>query len=228
MEISVSLDPSVNKDLENYVNYMNGVLLSINEGRLSYHVDIMDGQLVERAAVSMSEYGFITTTSKLPMDVHLMINKPQDRIEEYFNAPKLKYNGGVRSITFHVEALPRYEAKKLLQKIQKSGFKGGVAIDLDTPVTATGIQELIEKSDVVLIMSVKAGKSGQVFSMGGLRKVQQVKRINPGIRVILDGGVNRDNIEMIKKAGVDTVVVGNYIYSSEDKKATILNLVRLA
>lgn len=227
MEISVSLDPSVNNDLENYVNQMNGVLLSINEGRLSYHVDVMDGKLVERAAVSLPEYAFITDTARIPMDVHLMVNKPQDRIEDYLNVPKLRYDAGVRSISFHVEALPRFEAKKLLAKIQKSGFKGGVAIDLDTPVTASGIQELIEKSDVIVIMSVKAGKSGQVFNMGGLRKVQQVKKLNPGIRVILDGGINGDNIEMIKKAGVDTVVVGNYIYSSTDRKGTVIDLIRV-
>lgn len=226
MEISVSLDPSVNKDLENYVNHMNGVLLSINEGRLSYHVDVMDGKLVERAAVTLPEYNFITSTARVPMDVHLMINKPHERIEDYSSAPHLKYDKGVRSITFHVEALPKVEAKKLLVKIQKSGFKGGVAIDLDTQVTASGIQELIEKSDVVVIMSVKAGKSGQVFNIGGLRKVQQVKKLNPGIRVILDGGVNGDNIEMIKKAGVDTVVVGNYVYSAADKKAALIGLVR--
>jgi ribulose-phosphate 3-epimerase len=206
---------------------MNGVLLSINEGRLSFHVDVMDGKLVERAAVSMSEYQHITANAKMPIDVHLMINKPQDRIDEYLNAPHHIYGKGVRCITFHVEAIPKFEAKRLLSKIQKAGIKGGVAIDLDTYVGADGIRELIEKSDVVLVMSVKAGASGRPFSIGGMHKVAQIKKINPAVRVILDGGINSENIQMIKKAGVDTVVVGKYIYSSEDRKETILNLIRL-
>jgi len=226
MEISISLDPSVNKNLEEYLPYMNGVLLSINEGRLSYHVDVMDGKLVERAAINPTEYEFITKTAMLPTDVHLMINKPQDRIEEFLSAPHAKFNKGVRSITFHVEALPKFEAMKLLKRIKNAGFKCGVAIDLDTYVEQDGTSDLIAKSDVVLLMSVKAGKSGQMFSMGGLKKAAHIRRINPAVRIVLDGGINRDNIAMIKKAGVDTVAIGNYIYSAEDRKAAVMNLVR--
>ena len=226
MEISVSLDPAVNNNLEEYLPHMNGVLLSINEGRLSFHTDIMDGELVKRAAINPAEYEFITKTAMLPMDVHLMINKPQDRIEEFLSAPHAKFNKGVRSITFHVEAIPKFEALKLLKRVKNAGFKCGVAIDLDTYVEADGTSDLIAKSDVVLLMSVKAGKSGQVFSMGGLRKAAHIRRLNPSVRIILDGGINKDNVAMIKRAGVDTVVVGNYIYSSEDRKAAVLSLIR--
>jgi len=226
MEISVSLDPAVNKNLEEYLPHMNGVLLSINEGRLSYHVDVMDGKLVERAAVNMQEYEYIVKTALLPVDVHLMINKPQDRIEEFLRAPHFKFNKGVRSITFHVEAIPKFEALKLLKRIKNAGFKCGVAIDLDTYVEADGTSDLIAKSDVVLLMSVKAGKSGQMFSMGGLKKAAHIRRINPAVRIVLDGGINESNVAMIKKAGVGTVVVGKYIYSSEDKKTAVINLMR--
>jgi len=226
MEISISLDPAVNKNLEEYLTHMNGVLLSINEGRLSYHVDVMDGKLVERAAVNMQEYEYITKTAMLPVDVHLMINKPQDRIEEYLSAPLAKFNKGVRSITFHVEALPKFEALKLLKRIKNAGFKCGVAIDLDTYVEEDGTSDLIAKSDVILLMSVKAGKSGQMFNMSGLRKTAHIRRINPSVRIILDGGINQDNVAVIKRAGVGTVVVGDYIYSSEDRKAAILTLIR--
>jgi len=186
----------------------------------------MDGELVKRAAINPAEYEFITKTAMLPMDVHLMINKPQDRIEEFLSAPHAKFNKGVRSITFHVEAIPKFEALKLLKRVKNAGFKCGVAIDLDTYVEADGTSDLIAKSDVVLLMSVKAGKSGQVFSMGGLRKAAHIRRLNPSVRIILDGGINKDNVAMIKRAGVDTVVVGNYIYSSEDRKAAVLSLIR--
>ena len=226
MEISVSLDPAVNKNLEEYLPFMNSVLLSINEGRLSFHADVMDGELVKRAAINQTEYEFITKTAMLPMDVHLMINKPHARIEEFLNAPLAKFNKGVRSITFQVEALPKFEALKLLKRIKNAGFKCGVAIDLDTYVEQDGTSDLIARSDVVLLMSVKAGKSGQVFSVGGLKKAAHIRRINPSVRIILDGGINKDNVAMIKKAGVDTVVVGNYIYSSEDRKAAVLDLIR--
>jgi ribulose-phosphate 3-epimerase len=226
MEISISLDPSVNKNLEEYLPHMNGVLLSINEGRLSFHVDVMDGELVKRAAINPTEYEFITKTAMLPVDVHLMINKPQDRIEEFLKAPHFKFNKGVRSITFHVEAIPKFEALKLLKRIKNAGFKCGVAIDLDTYVEQDGTSDLIAKSDVVLLMSVKAGKSGQMFSMGGLKKAAHIRRINPAVRIVLDGGINESNVEMIKKAGVSTVAIGNYIYSAEDKRDAVLNLIR--
>lgn len=226
MEISLSLDPSIGINLEEYLTHMNGVLLSINEGRLSFHCDVMDGNLVERKAVDMEEYTFITNTAMLPVDVHLMVNKPQERIGDYLTAPHFTFNKGVRSITFHVEALPKFEALKLLKRIKEAGFKCGVAIDLDTYIDGAGTKQLIQKSDVVLLMSVKAGKSGQTFSVGGMRKAGAVRKINPAVRIILDGGVNGDNITMAKKAGIDTVVVGSYIYKSDEKQTTVRDLIR--
>ena len=228
MEISISLDPAVNRDLENYLNEMNAILLSTKEGRLSFHADVMDGKLVERAAISNDEYNFIASNALLPVDVHLMINKPNERITEYLTAPSCsRYGKTVRSITFQIEALPKGEAKKLIATIQKAGFKAGIAVDLDTYVGDEEYKEIIEKCDVVIVMSVKAGKSGQAFNMGGLRKVSAIKKINPYVRVILDGGIRPDNIELIKKAGVDTAVIGSYIYGSQDRQEAVIDLVRM-
>jgi ribulose-phosphate 3-epimerase len=227
MEISISLDPSVNKDLEKYLNHMNGVLLSINEGRLGYHVDVMDGKLVERAAVSADEYKMITTKAMLPIDVHLAIMKPHERIDDYLNVVcSTRYGRCVRCITFQVESLSKFEAKRLVKKIQKAGFKAGIAVDLDTYVGANDYKELIEVSDVVLIMAVKGGKPNQVFSVGAMRKVQQVKKHNPGVRVIVEGGINPDNINKVKRAGVDTVVLDECVYSAKDRRARVLELIR--
>lgn len=228
MEISISLDPSVNKDLENYLNEMNATLLSINEGRLSFHADVMDGKLVERAAINSDEYTFITKTALLPVDVHLIIARPHERIGEYLDVPvSSRYGKVVRSITFHVETLSKFHALRLISTIRKAGFKAGIAVDLDTYVGSDDCKSVIEQCDVVVVMSVKAGKSGQTFNMGGLKKVAEIKRINPGCRVILDGGISANNIELVKRAGVDTAVIGSYVYDSEDRKATVKGLIRL-
>ena len=228
MEISVSLDPAVNRDLENYLNEMNATLLSITEGRLSFHADVMDGKLVERAAISPGEYNFIAATALLPVDVHLMINRPQDRIGEYLAVPpNARYGKIIRSITFQIEALPKTEALKLLATIQKAGFRAGIAVDLDTYVGDEDYKAIIEKCDVAVVMSVKAGKSGQAFNMGGLRKVYAIKKINPSVRVILDGGIRPNNIDLVKKAGVDTAVIGSYIYEADDRKAAVTGLIKL-
>ena len=227
MEISISLDPAANKNLESYVKEMNAVLLSINEGRLSFHADVMDGKLVERAAISNEEYQFVAREALLPVDVHLMIHKPAERITDYLTVPPSpRYGKTVRSITFQIESVTKFEATRLLSTIQKAGFKAGIAIDLDTYI-GSDLERIIEKCDLVVIMSVKAGKSGQAFNMTGLRKVSTIKKINPSIRVILDGGIRPNNIDLIKKAGVDTAVIGSYIYESTDKKNDILGLIKL-
>jgi len=228
MEISISLDPAVNRNLERYLNEMNAAVLSLNEGRLSLHVDVMDGKLVERAAVTVDEYDYVIRNALVPLDVHLMISKPHERIADYLNVPhEPRYGKIVRSITFQSEALSKFQAVRLLSVIKKAGFKAGIAIDLDTYVEADDLKAIIEKCDVVIVMSVKAGKSGQTFNMGGLKKVAAIKKINAGARVILDGGIRASNIELIKKAGVDTAVIGSYIYESADKRDTIRGLVRL-
>ena len=228
MEISISLDPSVNKNLEQYLNEMNAVMLTINEGRLSFHADIMDGKLVERSAINNEEYGHIASTALLPVDVHLMIHNPLGNIEQYLSVPPCpRYGKAIRSITFHIEAVTKFEATRLISIIKKAGFKVGVAVDLDTYVGTDDYKKIIEQCDVAVIMSVKAGKSGQPFNQGGLRKVSAIKNINPSIRVILDGGIRPNNIQLIKKAGVDTAVIGSYIYESDNKKEDLLGLLRL-
>jgi len=219
MEISISLDPAVNKNLEEYLGQMNDVLLSISKGRLSFHADVFDGEMVERKAINIDEWKFISETAKFPIDLHLTILRPQENIEKYLTAPR----ANVRSITFHVEVVQADEAVELLTKIKAAGFEAGVALNIGTSVKSA--QKLIERADVVTLMSNVSGKSGQPFMPEVLPKVQQVKKINHAARVIIDIGVTRENIASLKDAGVDTAVVGSYIYKAEDRKAAVLELI---
>jgi ribulose-phosphate 3-epimerase len=114
-----------------------------------------------------------------------------------------------------------------IKKIKSAGVKAGIAIDLDTHVgdASEDLARIIEQCDSVLIMSVKAGKSGQVFNGGGLAKVSRVKKINPAVKVTIDGGINVENIARAKKAGVSVAVVGRAIYKQSDRKGAVNSLI---
>jgi len=220
MEVSISLNPA-GRDLEKYLNQMNAVLLSINEGRLGFHIDVLDGKLTD------GEYKLVATEAMLPIDVHLSIAKPHERIDDYLNAVcRVRYGRCVRSITFRVESLSKFDAKRLIKKIQKAGFKAGIAIGPGTYVGADDYKELVEVSDVVLVMAAGGGKTSQVSNAAAIRKVQAVKKHNPGVRIILEGDINLDSIKRIKSAGVDTVVVDDCVYQAKDRRAAVLELIR--
>ena len=209
MEISVSLDPAMGKELEGYINEINQA-----EG-ISFHLDVMDGRFVERKSVTVRELEFVMEAAKHPVDVHLMISE----LSEYMNVSRENLP---RSICFHVEAVAGFMALMFIGMIKSFGIQAGVAIDLGTDAGSVN-PALISACDVVTIMSVKAGKSGQSFNQEALQKVAAVKKINPRVRVILDGGINAENIETVKKAGVDTAVMGSALFklSSQERSALL-------
>jgi len=220
MEVSVSLDPSAGKDLEKYVEFLNTV-----EG-VALHVDVMDGKFVERAAVTMEEYSFAIKETSHQIDLHLMIDDVQNNINRYI--AKAVW-GSLRSVTFHVESFSGDKAKEdilaLLAKIKTMDIQAGIAIDLPTAVKDID-KDILQACDVVLVMSVKCGASGRPFDEVALEKVKGLKMNYPNFRVIIDGGVQSGNLEKVKKAGVDTAVVGSFIYGAKDRAATIKSLVK--
>jgi len=211
MDISISLDPAVGMNLAEYINEINQL-----EG-ISIHCDVMRTSFVGRDAVTMDEYRYIMKKSFHPVDVHLMLGDISDIVEaSRGHLP--------RSICFHVEAVPSAAMMtRLLNGIkQQLGIQAGLAIDINTPVNID--PNLLCACDVVTIMSVKAGKSGQIFDSRALEKVIEVKMIAPNARIIMDGGINTKNIAMVKDAGVDTAVAGNYVYSADDRRAAVEQL----
>jgi len=225
MEISISLDPSSNKDLPEYLKFLNAV------ENISIHCDVMDGSFVPRKAITRDQYQYVCKKSKHKIDVHLMIEKVAENLGFYLSNC---CRGSIRSICFHTEAItypmdkshsvdsPPISPKaiSLVEEIRVHGIEGGIAIDLDTDLDDID-PNLLFMCDVITVMSVKAGASGQSFNKSALAKVRRLKKSYPNARIILDGGINMDNIQEVKRTGVDIAVVGNAVYSSEGRLSTI-------
>ena len=179
------------------------------------HVDVMDNHYVPNLTFgpiivkALRNFGI-----KAPLDVHLMI-KPVDRIIPDFASAGADY------ITFHPEASDHVD--RTLQLIHDQGCKAGLVFNPATPLDY--LSHVIDKLDMVLLMSVNPGFGGQSFITSALDKLRQARKIidesNRSIRLEIDGGVKVDNIRKIAEAGADTFVAGSAIFSSNDYQATI-------
>ena len=179
------------------------------------HVDVMDNHYVPNLTFgpvvvkALRDFGITAT-----LDVHLMI-KPVDRIIPEFASAGASY------ITFHPEASEHID--RSLQLIRDSGCKSGLVFNPATPLDY--LQHVLDKVDMVLLMSVNPGFGGQSFIPQALDKLRQARKIiddsGLDIRLEIDGGVKVDNIREIAEAGADTFVAGSAIFGSEDYTNTI-------
>lgn len=178
------------------------------------HLDIMDGKFAKNLTFGPIVIKSIQKYTNLPLDIHLMIEKPEETISQYIElAPYL--------ITFHYESTKKHI--DLIKKIKDSKILSGIAINPET--TLQKIIPFLKFIDVVLIMSVNPGLGGQKFLPHSVEKVKEIKKyltqkkLNPLIEV--DGGVNNQNITQLLKAGVDIFVCGSYIVNSSNPKMKI-------
>lgn len=179
------------------------------------HFDVMDNHYVPNLTFgpavckALKDYGV-----RAPLDVHLMVS-PVDRLIEDFAAAGASY------ITFHPEASGHVD--RSLQLIRDSGCKAGLVFNPATPLS--WLQHVMDKLDMVLIMSVNPGFGGQAFIPSALDKLAEARQLIDAsgldIRLEVDGGVKVDNIGEIARAGADTFVAGSAIFGSGDYKATI-------
>ncbi len=179
------------------------------------HFDVMDNHYVPNLTFgpavckALKRYGI-----DAPLDVHLMV-RPVDRLIEDFAAAGASY------ITFHPEASEHVD--RSLQLIRDSGCKAGLVFNPATPLS--WLQHVMDRIDMVLIMSVNPGFGGQAFIPAALDKLAEARRLidasGRDIRLEVDGGVKVDNIREIARAGADTFVAGSAIFGSDDYKATI-------
>ena len=179
------------------------------------HVDVMDNHYVPNLTFgpviveALRDYGI-----EAPLDVHLMI-KPVDRIIPDFA------RAGASYITFHPEASEHVD--RSLQLIRDNGCKSGLVFNPATPLDI--LSHVIDKVDIVLLMSVNPGFGGQSFIPSVMDKLKQARQIiddsDYDIRLEIDGGVKVDNIREIAEAGADTFVAGSAIFGSNDYQATI-------
>ena len=186
-------------------NLADGLRLIEEKGSSFVHVDVMDGNFVPQVSYGQPVISSIRKYSKLPFDVHLMIEKPENSIMSYIDA-------GADWVTFHIESTNH--ADRCVQMIHEAGKKAGVAICPATPVSA--IEELLPFVDLVLVMTVNPGWGGQKLIPYTLKKVKELadiqKEMDFKYLISVDGGVNQETLGNVLDAGTDIVVSGSSFF----------------
>lgn len=171
------------------------------------HIDVMDGQFVPEITYGQPVIRSIRKLTKLPFDVHLMVENPENQIESFINA-------GADWITFHYEATPH--AHRLIQMIHEKGKLAGISICPGTPVSA--LSEIIKCADIILIMTVNPGWGGQKIIPACVEKIAELKKIRQeegcDYLISADGGVNSQTLESVKTAGADIIVSGSAFFNN--------------
>ncbi|MCD4718768.1 MAG: ribulose-phosphate 3-epimerase [Desulfobacula sp.] len=181
------------------------------------HIAVMDGQFVPNITYGPIIVEACKKASNLVLDVHLMIEKPDLIIPEFVKA-------GADYISVHQEACTHLH--RSLQLIKSFGIKAGVALNPATPLSS--IKWVADQLDFVLIMSVNPGFGGQKFIKSSIDKIkalsQLLKEKNPDAIIQVDGGINKNTIKSVSKAGATSFVAGSAIFNTKDYKEAILNL----
>ncbi|MCV2506064.1 MAG: ribulose-phosphate 3-epimerase [Candidatus Lightella neohaematopini] len=182
------------------------------------HFDVMDNHYVPNLTIgplvlkSLRNYGIT-----IPIDVHLMVNPIEPLILDFVNA-------GANYISFHVEATNHID--KLLQTIRGYGCKAGLAFNPATPLSF--LEYVMDKIDLVLIMSVNPGFSNQLFIPSILSKISKLNNIitnnNLNIDIAVDGGIKLENVGIISKMGANIFIIGSEIFNSSNYSLTIKNI----
>lgn len=177
------------------------------------HLDIMDGNFVPNISFGPRIVESIKSKTSLPLEVHLMVEKPENHIKSFINA-------GGDIIIVHYETSKHLD--KLIQTINKADVKSGIALIPATPLNV--IEYLINKIDILLIMAVNPGFGGQKFIPEMFTKIEKARKIidnqKKSISLAVDGGINLDNISKVVKAGANIIVVGQIIFKSANSEET--------
>ncbi len=189
-----------------------------NAGAHVVHIDVMDGHFVPVITIGPLIVKALKTRTKMPLDVHLMIENPGRHIQDFIDA-------GADYLTIHYEASTHLHRE--IQTIKAAGVKAGVSLNPHTPLCV--LDDIIHDLDLILIMSVNPGFGGQRFIPHSINKLKQLKQILKDknlahIEIEVDGGVKLNNIAEIASAGADILVAGSAIYKAENPTETIIEM----
>jgi ribulose-phosphate 3-epimerase len=181
------------------------------------HVDVMDGRFVPNLTFGAKVIETLKRLTKLPLDVHLMVVEPEKYFESFAAA-------GANVLTIHQEVAPHLHRQ--LARIRELGCKAGVALNPSTPVDT--LRDVARDLDLLLVMSVNPGFGGQKFIEGSVEKIARAKQMLSAVgspaALEVDGGVTRDTIARCWRAGADTFVAGNAVFTAPDTAAEIREL----
>ena len=181
------------------------------------HIDVMDGVFVPNISIGLPVVKSLRSHTNMFFDVHLMIVEPEKYLQRFMDS-------GADLLTFHYEATDNPE--KLLNMIQSQGKKAGLSISPKT--CAESIFSLLDKCDVVLVMTVEPGFGGQKLILECAEKISvlksEIRRRNLNTLIEVDGGINSENAEYVKNLGADIIVAGSYVFNSDDRKKAIESL----
>lgn len=176
-------------------------------GADAIHIDVMDGQFVPNISLGLPVVAAARRATRLPLDVHLMIDRPERFVAEFAGA-------GADWLTVHVEGAPNLD--RTLEQIGEVGALAGVAVNPGTPVSA--LDEVLARVDFVLVMTVNPGFGGQRFIERQLAKIAHtraaIERLNARATLAVDGGITLDNVGAVVTAGADTIVAGSAIFGT--------------
>ena len=178
------------------------------------HIDVMDGHFVPNITIGPGPIQSLRKITRLPFDVHLMIENPERYIDSFADA-------GSDVITVHVEAARHLH--RIIAHIRERGIKAGVSLNPATPLVQ--VEPILNDIDVLLIMTVNPGFGGQKFINSALPKIRKAREMvnstAPNVAIEVDGGVTLDNIKSIAEAGADIIVAGASVFGSGNYKQTI-------
>ncbi|WP_421384529.1 ribulose-phosphate 3-epimerase [Bacillus salacetis] len=185
------------------------------------HVDVMDGHFVPNITLGPMIVKAVRPVTDLPLDVHLMIENPDQYIEAFVEA-------GADYITVHAEATPHLH--RTIQLIKSRGIKAGAVLNPGTPVEM--IKHVIEDLDMVLLMTVNPGFGGQSFIQSVVPKIREVhelaQQFNPALEIEVDGGVTVETAKLCTEAGANVLVAGSAIYNETDRGQAIAAIRKAA
>jgi ribulose-phosphate 3-epimerase len=181
------------------------------------HVDVMDGHFVPNITIGPLVVEGLRKLTPLPLDVHLMIEKPDRFVEAFAQA-------GSTWITFHAEVCPRL--KQMIKRVRQLNVRPGVVLNPSTSLKT--LYPVLEEIDLVLLMSVHPGFAGQSFIPSTLRKIERLRKVidknHYALEIEVDGGIKVENIGEVSRAGGDIFVLGSGIFKTKDYGETIRKL----
>lgn len=215
--VSVSTDPvPAYQEIIDYAKQMQEIADFL-------HCDVMDGEFVKKFTYDENLIKNINSASAIMLDVHLMMSEPLDKIQKYIDA-------GANFITVHYEAFKdKNDLVKAIKLIKSKGALAGVSFKPSTPFKE--IKPYVYDIDLILVMSVEPGASGQKFMPAMIDKIKQINEFRQSnslnFKISVDGGVTLENSKELIENGVDILVSGSFVYKASDKKQAIKELKQI-